>query len=97
MKKYALSLMVTTCIAILAGLPAHAASAACFTSSKTYRIHALRGGPDIKDGWTVRGDAFDQCVHRAEAADKSLHAHYPDMGYELSLTATIGCHSPCGN
>jgi hypothetical protein len=68
---------------------------ACFTAAKTYRIHPLRGGPDVKDGWVVQGDAFAQCVHRAEAADKALHARYPDGVYGLSLTATIGCHSPC--
>lgn len=73
-----------------------AAEDACFTASKTYAIHPLRGGPNIKDGWIVEGYAFAQCVHRAEAADKALHARYPDAVYGLSLTATIGCHSPCG-
>ena len=79
---------------LFASLPAVAASE-CFTSSKIYRIHPLPGGADIRDGWTVKADAFNPCVHRAEAADQSLHAHYPDTVYELSLTATIGCHSPC--
>ncbi|HEX4106020.1 MAG TPA: hypothetical protein VHX92_07280 [Rhizomicrobium sp.] len=68
---------------------------ACFASSKTYQIHRLHGGGDVKDGWTVEGDAFAQCVHRAEAADKALHARYPETVYNLSLAATIGCHSPC--
>ncbi len=67
----------------------------CFASSKTYQIHRLHGGGDIKDGWTVQGDAFAQCVHRAEAADKALHTRYPEAVYNLSLAATIGCHSPC--
>jgi hypothetical protein len=80
---------------LTAGIPARATTA-CFASSKTYRIHPVRGGADIKDGWTVKGDAFAQCVHRAEAADKALHARYPDNVYALSPTATIGCHSPCG-
>jgi hypothetical protein len=79
---------------LAAGLPARATTV-CFASSKTYQIHPVRGGADIKDGWFVKGDAFAQCVHRAEAADKSLHAHYPDSVYALSPTATIGCHSPC--
>ena len=80
---------------LTAGLPARAA-ATCFASSKSYRIHKLRdGGADIKDGWSIKGDAFAQCVHRAEAADRSLHAHYPDSVYTLSPAATIGCHSPC--
>jgi hypothetical protein len=76
------------------GIPARAATI-CFASSKTYQIHPVRGGADIKDGWSVQADAFAQCVHRAEAADKSLHARYPDSVYALSPAATIGCHSPC--
>lgn len=79
---------------LAAEVPARAA-AICFASSKTYQIHPVRGGADIKDGWTIKGDAFAQCVHRAEAADRSLHARYPDSMYVLSPTATIGCHSPC--
>jgi hypothetical protein len=79
---------------LAAGAPARAA-AICFASSKSYQIHPVRGGADIKDGWTVKGDAFAQCVHRAEAADRSLHARYPDNVYALSPVATIGCHSPC--
>ena len=67
----------------------------CFSASKTYQIHKLNGGGDKKDGWMVEGDAFAQCVRRAEAADKALHARYPDTIYNLSLAATIGCHSPC--
>jgi hypothetical protein len=66
---------------------------ACFTAAKNYRIHPLRGGEDRRDGWEVRGPAFAECVHRAEAADKDLRAHYPDTVYQLSLTATIGCHN----
>ena len=73
-----------------------AADTACFTSSRNYRIHPLHGGSETRDGWTVRGDQFGQCVRRAEAADKSLHARYPDTIYALSLASTIGCHSPCG-
>ena len=68
---------------------------ACFTASKTYRIHPLHGGLEKKDSWVVQGDAFAQCVRRAEAADKALHARYPDAAYNLSPAATIGCHSPC--
>ena len=72
-----------------------AAAETCFSASKTYRIHPLQGGADRKDSWSIRGDAFAQCVHRAEAADKTLHGRYPDTLYALSLAATIGCHSPC--
>jgi len=68
---------------------------ACFTASKTYRIHPLHGGPEKRDSWAVEGDAFAQCVRRAEAADKVLHARYPDAVYNVSPAATIGCHSPC--
>jgi hypothetical protein len=71
------------------------AADACFTASKTYQIHARRGGPSAKDGWVVQGDQFAQCVRRAEAADKALHTRYPDTVFNLSLAATIGCHSPC--
>jgi hypothetical protein len=97
MNKVEMHRTVLACIigsALLASLPAVAASE-CFTSSKIYRIHPMHGGTDIKDGWGVKADAFNRCVHRAEAADKSLRAHYPDTVYELSLAATIGCHSPC--
>lgn len=72
------------------------AAGVCFAASKTYQIRPLHGGQDSKDGWAVQGDAFAQCVHRAEQADKALHARYPDTVYNLSLAATIGCHSPCG-
>jgi hypothetical protein len=81
-------------IAILANFPAHA-DTACFASSKSYRIHPLRSGSDIRDGWTIKGGAFNECVHRAEAADRALHAKYPDAIYALSLAATIGGHQPC--
>ena len=83
------------CIAgsvLLSGTPGWSADSACFSASKTYRAHPLRGGSDRRDGWQVRGKAFNECVHRAEAADKTLRALYPDTMYQLSLTATIGCH-----
>lgn len=69
------------------------AATVCFTAAKTYRIHPLRGGADIKDGWSVRGDAFSQCVRRAETADRILRGHYPETIYTLSLASTIGCHA----
>jgi hypothetical protein len=72
--------------------PAQAATA-CFAAAKVYRIHPLHGGADSKDGWSVRGEAFNQCVHRAETADKSLRARYPETLYTLSLASTIGCHA----
>jgi hypothetical protein len=89
--------MVLACALAFAFLPSLPANAAgeCFMSSKIYRIHPLHGGGDVRDGWTVKADAFNQCVHRAEAADKTLRGRYPDTVYELSLAATIGCHSPC--
>ena len=85
---------LTALLAAQCASPALSADA-CFTASKTYQVHRLHGGGDTKDGWTVQGSAFAQCVHRAEAADKTLHAHYPETVYGLSLAATIGCHSPC--
>jgi hypothetical protein len=85
---------VTVLLGLLSAGPAISADA-CFASSKTYQIHRLHGGGDTRDGWTVEGDAFAQCVHRAEAADKALHSRYPETAYNLSLAATIGCHSPC--
>ncbi len=91
-------LMVLRCIAgavLFVGAPAHADSS-CFASSKIYRIHPLRGGPERMDGWSVKADAFAACVHRAEAADNSLHGRYPETLYALSLASTIGCHAPCG-
>lgn len=75
--------------------PAWSADSACFSAGKTYTIHPLHGGGDKRDSWEVRGNAFSECVHRAEAADKALRARYPDTVYQLSLAATIGCHSPC--
>jgi len=75
-----------------ASFPASAANA-CFASTKNYQIHPLHGGADIKNGWSVRGDAFNQCVRRAEAADKELRARYPETIYTLSLVSTIGCHA----
>ncbi len=71
------------------------ADGACFTASKTYRIHPLRGGADSSDGWTVKGETFRQCVRRSEEANRELKARHPDTVYRLSLTATIGCHAPC--
>ncbi len=65
----------------------------CFAAAKIYQVHPLRGGPDAKDGWSVRGDAFSQCVRRSEAADKTLRARYPETIYALSLASTIGCHA----
>lgn len=79
---------------VLGNFPA-SADTACFAASKSYRIHPLRNGSDGRDGWTVKGGAFNECVHRAEAADKSLRAKYPDGVYALSLVATIGCHQGC--
>jgi len=73
-------------------LPAHAA-AACFAATRIYQIHPLRGGADVKDGWSVRGESFNQCVRRAEAADRNLRARYPETVYGLSLASTIGCHN----
>lgn len=88
-------IFLTILLSALCGEPALAADA-CFTSSKTYQVHPLHGGgDDKKDGWIVEGDAFAQCVHRAEAADKALRARYPETVYNLSLAATVGCHSPC--
>ena len=75
-------------IGILSGSLASAAPSACFSSAKTYRIHPLQGGEDRRDGWAVQGGAFNECVHRAEAADKNLRAHYPDTVYQLSIAAT---------
>ncbi|HEV7960705.1 MAG TPA: hypothetical protein VGP01_06705 [Rhizomicrobium sp.] len=87
-------------VLIVAGLGLVCSSAdaadACFAASKTYHIRPLLGGQDTKDGWAVEGAQFAQCVRRAESADKALHARYPDTVYNLSLAATIGCHSPCG-
>jgi hypothetical protein len=94
MKKHRLVMVFAVSIAVLGTFPANA-DTACFASSKSYRIHPLRSGFDSRDGWTVKGDAFNECVHRAETADKSLHAKYPDSVYALSLVATIGCHQGC--
>lgn len=80
---------------LLSGSFAWGADTACFSSAKTYRIHPLHGGEDRQDGWTAKGGAFSECVHRAEAAEKTLQARYPGAAYQLSLVATIGCHSPC--
>jgi hypothetical protein len=80
---------------VLCGSFSAQAADACFASSRIYQIHPVRGGGESRDGWKVKGDTFPQCVHRAEAADKSLHAHYPDSVYALSPTSTIGCHQPC--
>jgi hypothetical protein len=72
-----------------------ARAAECFTASKVYQIHPIHAGRNSKDGWSVQGDEFAQCVKRAEVADKVFRGRYPDSVYELSLTATIGCHAPC--
>jgi hypothetical protein len=87
-------IFLTALLAALCASPALSADA-CFTASKTYQVHRLHGGGDTKDSWVVQGNEFAQCVHRAEAADKALHTRYPETIYGLSLTATIGCHSPC--
>lgn len=79
----------------LLALSLEAQAAECFSASKVYQIHPIHGGKSSKDGWSVEGDAFAQCVKRAEKADKALRARYPDSVYELSLAATIGCHAPC--
>ena len=97
MTKDTLGMIFAGCIAgvsALVSFPAHA-DTACFASSKSYQIHPLRSGADSRDGWAVKGGAFNECVHRGEAADKSLRAKYPDSIYALSLVATIGCHQPC--
>jgi hypothetical protein len=97
MTKYRLSVLFAGCfvgVAALVNFPAKA-DTACFAASKSYQIHPLHNGSDIRDGWTIKGGAFKECVHRAEAADKSLHAKYPDSIYALLLAATIGCHEPC--
>ena len=73
----------------------HATPKLCFSSSRIYEIQAPHGGQMTRDGWAVHGDAFAQCVHRAESADASLHKRYPDSQYALSLASTIGCHYPC--
>ena len=77
---------------LLSGSVAWSADQACFSAAKSYRIHPVRGGEDQRDSWEVQGPAFNECVHRAEAADKALQARYPDTVYQLLLTATIGCH-----
>ncbi|HXS08019.1 MAG TPA: hypothetical protein VN723_14605 [Rhizomicrobium sp.] len=90
-----ISVTVLVCAAgleALSGSLAWGADAACFTAAKTYRVHALRGGDDKRDGWAVKGGAFSECVHRAETADKQLRSRYPDTIYQLSLAATAGCH-----
>ena len=94
MKSRPFLFLFVTVLGLSGAAPAFAQSA-CFAASKTYRIHPLNGGGEKKDSWVVQGDAFAQCVRRAEAADKTLHARYPDTVYNLSLAATIGCHSPC--
>lgn len=88
-------LFCTAASVVLSGSVAWSADSVCFSASKTYRIHSLHGGDDRRDGWNVRGGAFNECVHRAEAADKALKSHYPETLYRLSLMATVGCHEPC--
>lgn len=89
-------LFLITALTVFAGASPAFSDEACFTASKTYQIRSLHGGRDKRDSWIVEGGAFAQCVRRAEAADKALRARYPDTNYSLSLTATIGCHAPCG-
>ena len=78
---------------LLSSTAGWSADSVCFSAGKTYRIHAMRGGTDRRDSWEVRGGSFNECVHRAEAADKVLRARYADTGYQLLLAATVGCHS----
>jgi hypothetical protein len=85
-------LFCITSSVLLSGSQAWSVDTACFSAGKTYRVHPLRGGIDQRDGWDVHGKAFNECVHRAEAADKALRSHYPQTIYQLSLAATIGCH-----
>jgi hypothetical protein len=68
------------------------AETACFTAAKQYRIHPAHGGRDLVDGWKVTGQAFNLCVRRQEAAEKSLRQRYPDSSYALTPASTIGCH-----
>jgi len=82
---------LAVCFVLSATLCVQAAPS-CFTAARTYQIHPLRGGPDVKQGWSVRGEAFNQCVRQAEAADKALRARYPETVFALSLASTIGCH-----
>ena len=77
----------------LSGSSAWSADAVCFSAAKTYRIHPLHGGMDKRDGWAVKGGAFNECVHRAEAADKALRSRYSETIYQLLLVATAGCHN----
>lgn len=78
---------------LLSGSSSWSADSVCFSAAKTYRVHPLQGGADQREGWDVRGSAFNECVHRAEAADKALRSRYPETIYQLSLVATIGCHN----
>ena len=94
MKSRVYLIPVAAVLGLLSASPLLSADS-CFAASKTYQIHRLHGGGDTKDGWTAQGNAFAQCVHRAEAADKALRTRYPETIYNLSLAATIGCHSPC--
>jgi hypothetical protein len=81
-------------LGVMVNFPAEAGTT-CFASSKSYQIHPLHSGSDLRDGWSVKADAFNRCVHQAEVADRLLHAKYPETIYSLSLAATIGCHEPC--
>jgi hypothetical protein len=90
-----LSWLAVMLVLLDGAMAADAAPESCFAASKSYTIKHLSDGLAIKDGWTIEGGTFNQCVHRAEAADRELHAKYPDIRYGLSLAATVGCHSPC--
>ncbi len=68
------------------------AETACFTAAKQYRIHPAHGGRELQDGWSVTAGAFNLCVRREEAAEKTLHRRYPDGVYALTPASTIGCH-----
>ena len=68
------------------------AETACFTAAKQYRIQPAHGGRELQDGWSVTAGAFNLCVRREEAAEKTLRRRYPDGAYALTPASTIGCH-----
>ena len=94
MKKSCDTILIAALALGLLSCPAFAV-ASCFSATKSYQLHPLHGGGDRKESWSVTGENFAQCVHRGEAADKSLHARFPETVYAFSLTATVGCHQGC--
>jgi hypothetical protein len=94
MKKSCDKFLIATLALVFLSCPAFAAPS-CFSATRTYQLHPLRGGDDRKESWNVTGENFAQCVHRSEAADKSLHARFPETIYAFSPTATVGCHQGC--